>query len=100
MDATTLRQRFAKRRVKSIDVDGEQVFVRSLKRGEVVTASKDTTDNDLIAERLIVLSISDEQGNRLFQDGESLDLDVAIFVTLSKAIVEFNGLDGETTKKN
>lgn len=100
IDAQSLKQRLTQRRVKSIDLDGEQVFIRSLKRGEVVQATQSSDDNDTIAHRLILMSLCDEAGNRLFSDDEDLDLDIATFVMLSKSVVEFNGLDAEVAEKN
>ena len=94
-----------------VDADGKPVcthYVRMMKLGELrsfdtVTRSILTTDQVRCGAELLIRTLSDADGNRLYQDDEAPLLDNADWTACMEALAaarELNGLEDKTTKNS
>lgn len=111
MDKQSLITKFSKSAVHSVDIDGDPVYVRVMTVGERSCLEKAVTDktgkvsSDKFRERLLLFTLSDSQGKRLFADNEeqmisSLSMDIEPAVDLALKVNGFSKDEQETIRKN
>ena len=101
MDRTTFFSRKPATKTVSIEAAGGDTFtIRKLSEADVRTLQRDYTKPDKQLEGLryaVRQAVVDEDGNRIFEDGDLAKLatvDFAIVKELAAEIVEFSGLQG------